>query len=337
MFPVANRPLLDWIVQRLAQSGVGTIILAVNYMADVISRYFGRSRYGSRIIYSREAKPLGTGGPIKNAERFLGNDSKPFFVLNGDILSNINYNELLQSHISRKAKATIALCEVENPSRFGVAALNDKNQILRFIEKPKLEEAPSRLINAGVYVLDPTVLTLIPRDRRVSIEREIFPVLAENKELYGYRFDGLWTDIGKPEDYLLANRKMLEIMASSNSLSKINNANMVPPVAIGKNVIVEQDAVVGPYVSIGEGAVIKRGARVENSVLLPGVWVDYSASIRNSIIGEKVVIGRWVKVENGCMIGDYAIIEDNVTLTANVKVCPYKEVSESILQPSTVM
>ena len=341
LFPVANRPLLDWMMEQLSKNGVTTVILAVNYMADVLARHFGRSQYGMKILYSKETKPLGTGGPIRKAVNLLDKDDEPFFVLNGDILSTIDYKSLYRSHLNSKAKATIALYQVEDPSRFGVVELNKNNQILRFVEKPKTGEAPSHLINAGVYVLDHSVLDLIPKGREVSIEREVFPVLAANKELSGYRFESLWVDIGKPNDYILANKVMLDMIAANNHLevgAKVNKkAKIIPPVVIAKSAVVEADAVVGPYASLGEGVVIKQGSRVENSVLFPGAWVDSSSSIKNAIVGENAIIGSWVKIETDCIVGDNAMISDNVTLTSNVKVCPSKKVSESVLQPSIVL
>ncbi len=339
MFPVANRPLLDLILERLSQNGVDTVILAVNYMADVLAHHFGKQKYGMKIVYSRETKPLGTGGPIKKAEALL-DDQEPFFVLNGDILSTIDYNALLQSHIDNKARATIALRDVEDPSRFGVVELNGKNQIIRFVEKPKAGEAPSNLINAGVYVLDHSVIDLIPGGKEVSIERQVFPTLASNRELFGYKFESLWIDIGKPTDYIEANKIMLNMVASDNRIEKgakvSKRAKINPPVAIAKGVVVEPDAVIGPYASLGEGVVVKKGSRVENSVLFPHAWVDNSTSIKNAIVGENAIIGSWVKIERGCIVGDNTMIGDNVTLTSNVKVCPSKSVNESVLRPTIV-
>ncbi len=341
MFPVANRPLLDWIMEQLSKNGVTTVILAVNYLADVLAHHFGKSKYGMRILYSREMTPLGTGGPIKKAENILDEDNDPFFVLNGDIMSTIDYKSLYEAHLKSKAKATIALYEVEDPSRFGVVQLNEKNQILRFVEKPKIEEAPSHLINAGIYVLDHSIIDLIPGGKAVSIERQIFPILATKGELFGYKFGTLWVDIGKPEDYIQANRVMLDMVTAKNYIEKgakvSKKAKIIPPVVTARGAVVEADAVVGPYTSLGEGVTIKKGSRVENSILFPHAWVDNSTSIKDSIVGENAFIGSWVKIESECIIGDNAMISDNVTLTSKVKVCPSKNVSESILQPSIVL
>jgi len=341
MFPVANRPLLDWIMESLSRKGVKTVILAVNYGADILSRYFGKSKFGMNILYSRENKPLGTGGPIKKAEDLLNDDEEPFFVLNGDVLSSIDYAVLLRFHRANGAQVTIALHEVENPSRFGVVELNGESQILRFVEKPRLEETSSKLINAGVYVLDHSVLDLITPEAKVSMERDIFPTLASKGRLYGQRFDGLWTDIGTPGDYLLANTAMLNIIAKDRPLigkdvEISSEAKIVPPVVIGDEVIIERDACIGPNAAVGDNVTVRGGSKIANSIVFPRAWIDSSTSVKNAIIGESAILGRWVKIEEGCIVGDHVIINDDVTL-AHVKVCPSKEVEESITQPSTVM
>jgi mannose-1-phosphate guanylyltransferase len=342
MFPVANRSILDRILESLSKNRVSHVVLAVNYLADLLVHNFGDSRYGIELSYSYEKKPLGTAGPIKKAEKLLSEDDDPFLVLNGDILSSIDYLKLVKVHKSTGAKATIALHEVEDPSRFGVVELNRRGQILRFIEKPRLEDAPCRLINAGVYVLDQSIFDIITSGRKVSIEREVFPVLADKGQLYGWKFEGLWVDIGKPEDFVLANKLMLDLTASEgpclgHDVKVDRKARLIPPVAVGDNAVIEGDTRIGPYASIGSGAVIGRGTRIENSVILPKTSIDWFTSIKGAIIGEGAIIGRWVKIEDECIVGDYALINDNVSLTKRVKVCPNKEVNNSILEPVIVM
>lgn len=342
MFPIANRPLLDWVLESLSKRGVTRVVLAVNYMADMLQQNFGKSKHGIEIVYSCEKKPLGTGGPIKMAEKLLDDVDEPFFVLNGDILSSIDYSELYTAHKTLKAEATIALHEVEDPSRFGVVEMNGNSQILRFVEKPKIEEAPSKLVNAGVYVLNHTILDLIPADRKVSIEREVFPTLASKGSLFGHRFNGSWIDIGKPNDYIQANKLILtEIAAKKPFLGrgvKLNSkVKVIPPVAIGSGVVIEDDACIGPYASIGNNVTVGKGARIQDSVIFSKVWIDNFSSIKGAIIGEGAIIGNWVKIEDQCIVGDHAIINDNVTLTQKVQICPSKEVDTSILEPSTVM
>ena len=342
MFPIANKPILDRILKNLAEHEVTHVILAVNYLADILIHNFGDSKYGIKISYSYEKKPLGTGGPIKKAEKLLNDSDEPFLVLNGDILASINYLELIKRHKKTDALATLALYEVEDPSRFGVVDINGRGQIRSFVEKPKIEEAPSRLINAGVYVLDQAIFDIIPAGKKISIEREIFPLLAMKDRLYGVKFNGVWVDIGKPNDFIRANKIMLDLIAKEKPFLEKNvkiskNAKIILPVAIGKGAIIEEETYIGPYVSIGEGVTVKKGTRIENSIIFSKAWIDHFTSIRGAIIGEGAIIEGWVKIEDECIVGDHAIINNNVTLTKNVKVCPSKEVKKSILEPETVM
>lgn len=333
--------MLDWTLESLSKNGVDEVVLAVNYMADALQRYFGRSRHKVKITYSHEREPLGTAGPVKNAEEILGH-KEAFFVLNGDILCEINYLDLLKVHNRNKASATIALQEVKNPSRFGVVEIDKENRIHRFVEKPKPEEAPSRLINAGIYAIEPTVFEFIPRGGKVSIEREVFPKLALNGKLYGYRYDGLWVDIGKPKDYMQANHAILKQIAKDKPVIGENaeihgKAKIVCPSIIGRNAKIEAEACVGPYTSIGDGCVIKKGSLVERSIIFPHTQIDNFSSVRGAIIGENVIIGKRVKIENNVIVGDGVIIHDDVTLTREVTVCPSKDVDESVLKPRRVM
>jgi mannose-1-phosphate guanylyltransferase len=350
LFPVANIPLLDWTLKKLAKNNVKQAILAVNYMADSFIKRYGRKVYGMKIFYSRDLRPapetfspfrkLGTGGPIKRAERLIGH-KEPFLVLNGDILTNINYAEFMKKHEASGAIATIALHEVEDPSRYGVVELTNEGRIIRFVEKPTRQEAPSNLINAGIYALNPEIFDHIPEGRPVSIEREIFPKLAEEGKLYGYNFQGYWTDIGKPSDYLKANRLLLDIEIKREKLSKNaaleSESEIHRPCIIGGNVTIGSKSKIGPYAAIGENVTVGKGVLVENSIIFPRTIISDFASIKGAIIGEASMIGRWVKIESGCIVGDHAMIQDNITLTQGVSVCPFKEVTESVLTPKCLM
>ncbi|HYB93114.1 MAG TPA: NDP-sugar synthase [archaeon] len=341
LFPIANRPLLDWTLESLSNSGVDEVVLAVSYMAYELERYFGPSKYDVKIFYSFERRPLGTAGAVKKAKELVGDD-ETFLVLNGDVLCKINYRDILKIHKKHGASVTMALCEVPDPSRFGVVEIGDGDQIRKFVEKPKLEEAPSKLINMGIYTIEPEILKLIPTDAKISIEREIFPDLAREGKMYGYRYEGSWGDVGKPEDYVLTNNEFLDQIAKSEAIIGKGvhiheKAKIVPPSIIGDNVEIEEEAIVGPYVSIGEGSVIKKGCRIERSIIFPKAWIDNFSSIHSAIIGAGAVIGQWVKIEKNVIVGDNAVIYDNVTLTQEVKVCPSKDVEESILGPKQVM
>jgi mannose-1-phosphate guanylyltransferase len=351
LFPIGNKPQLDWTIEKLAKSRTKEVILAVNYMADVYIQHYKKSKHKPKISFSQDIlpsgthtlfqRPLGTGGPIKNAEKLIGR-KEPFLVLNGDILTNIDYAELMKRHrTNNKATATIALYSVEDPSRYGAAELAKDNRILRFIEKPTREKAPSNLINAGIYVLEPEIFDYIPSGRPVSIEREVFPKLAEEGKLYGYPFDGLWIDIGEPEDYLKANKLWLDQEIRKNQIEKDvhikDEVEIKNPSTIDKGTTIGETSEIGPNVTLGEHVTIGKGVHIENSIIFLGAMISDFTSIRNAIIGEAAMIGSWVKIENNCLIGDHAMIRDKVTLTRGVTVCPWKEVAESVLTSTCLM
>jgi NDP-sugar pyrophosphorylase family protein len=338
LFPLANQPLIDYTLQNLAEGGVDTIILSVYYMAENIVRYLGPTKYDMGILYSREQRPLGKGGGIKNAEDIL--NGEPFIVINGDIITDLDLRRLISFHEEKGGLATIALYQVKDPSRYGSVELDREGRITRFVEKPEPGMAPSNLINAGIYVLEPEVLEYMPAGKKFDTEVEVFPILAQERKLFGFEFHGYWTDIGVPEEYLNANAEILGKMGGGkdNEKAKVDpTATVRKPCILGDNVSIGADSVIGPNVSIMDNVHIGKGVRVENSIIFAGASIEDYSSVRNALIGESAVLERWVKVESGSLIGDYVQINDGVTITEGVSICPSKTVEESILEPKQVM
>ncbi|MBN2335122.1 NDP-sugar synthase [Candidatus Bathyarchaeota archaeon] len=338
LFPVANQLLIDYTLQNLSRGGVDTVVLSVYYMAESLVRYLGPSKNDLGIMYSREQRPLGTGGPLKLAEDMLNGEA--FLTLNGDILTDLDYRRLVSFHKEKGGLATIALVQVPDPSRYGAVELDWEGRINRFVEKPERGREPSNLINAGIYVLEPEVLKYIPEGRRVSIETEVFPRLAEERQLYGFECHGFWMDIGVPEDYLMANAMLLSQggQAKRAATVKVDPSAMIKePCAFGEGVEIGAESVIGPNVSMMDGVHIGKGCKIENSILFSSAVIEDYSSVRNAIIGENAVLERWVKVESGSLIGDYAQINDGVTITEGVSICPSKTIEESILVPKQVM
>jgi mannose-1-phosphate guanylyltransferase len=338
LFPIVNKPLLQWTFERLVKNKIEEAILAVNFQTEVFIKQHRIQKCGLRITYSRDPlkKPLGTGGPIKKAEKLLGDDAS-FLVLNGDIFADVNYREILRMHEEKNAVATIALHEVKDPSRYGVAELAKGNRIKRFIEKPPPRAAPTNLINAGVYVLSPEIFKYIPKGRRVSLEREVFPKLAKEGKLYGYFFDDLWMDIGKLEDYLKINKVLLDSFAKQQKYKIGDKVKVKKPVALDKGVSIGEKSVIGPYAILGRNVIVENNVHIQDSVIFPGVVVSDFSSINRAIIGENVVIGKGVKIGKGCVLGDHVKIKDDVSLVKGVSICPAKEVSESVLTPKNII
>ncbi len=335
LFPIVNKPLLEWIFERLADSDVSEAILAINRLTEFYIKQYRVARHGLKIRYSHDPskKPLGTAGPVKRAERFIDHD-EPFLVLNGDIFADLNYRELVQTHKKRGALATIALCSVEDPSRYGVAELSENGRIERFTEKPPMESAPSNLINAGVYVLEPDVLALIPEGRAVSMEREIFPRLAKEGCLFGHCFKGLWMDIGKPEEYLQANRLILDSL-SKNRKRKSKRKNEIKfnnPVAFGKGVSIGKKTIIGPYVVLGKNVRVGNETHIRDSIIFSEAVIEDSVSIEKAIVGEGAVIRKGARISRGCIIADHATVQNGICLEDNLSVCPAKEVTENMLK-----
>ena len=340
LFPILNKPLLDITLERLAATGIDGVTLAVKYMAEVFMQRYGESKHGMNLSYSVEKKPMRTGGAIKYAEHLIGR-KEPFLVLNGDIFSTIDYSALIKKQQETNAVATIALYKVEDPSRYGTVELTDENRITQFIEKAPPGQAPSNLINAGVYVLDPEVFDYIPSGRPVSIEHEVFPKLAEEGKLFGHEFKEIWIDIGKPADYLKANRLLLDAEKGKRLLGKDVNVaegtQISEPVRFDAGVTVGQNSKLGPYVVIGRDAVLGRNVTIKDSVVFPNATIEDNASVTGAVIGEATTIGSGATISEGCVIGDYAVIHDNVTVSRDVTVCHSKEVTENVPESKRII
>jgi NDP-sugar pyrophosphorylase family protein len=339
LFPILNKPLLDWTLESLAKIGVSEVTLAVKHMAEVFKQRYGESMYGTKISYSQEKKPMRTGGAIKFAEEFIGH-KEPFLVLNGDILTKIDYKMLLKKHKEKNAVATIAVYRVKDPSRYGTVKLTRESQVAQFIEKAPAGQARSSLINAGIYVLDPKIFEYIPKGLPVSIEHEIFPKLAKEEKLFGHEFTEIWIDIGKSRDYLKANWILMEAEEKKRVLGNdVNLGDAVKfndPVVVDAGVNVGQNSRIGPYAIIGRNVILGRGVLLENSVVFSDATISDHASVKGAVIGEGATIGRGAKIREGCIIGDYVTIRDNITLSRDVTVCPSKEITGSVPESTRI-
>lgn len=295
LFPLAGKPIIDHILEGLSKAGVTEAILAVNNLADRIEEYLGPEKYGVKLSYNLEEEPLGTGGPIKLAEKHLLEDS--FLVLNGDILSFIDYAELMDRHEQEGCIASITLKQVDDPSRYGVVRFGDNDRILEFIEKPE-KDAPSNWINAGCYALSPNIFEYIPPHRKVSIEREVYPVLSSMEQLHGYRYTGKWIDIGVPADYLKADKMLSDIP------------------------------------SIGLNTVIGKNAKITDSIIWGNTVIGSDTVIENTVIGSNCSIGNNVKVTDS-VIADNVHIEDCLAIAKGTKVWPNSHIVNNITQQFT--
>ncbi len=260
---------------------------------------------------------MGTGGAYKFAVDAFRETT---IVFNGDILTNLDVAKVIEFHRSKKSEATLTLVPVEDISRFGVSEVDDDGRILRFVEKPQGQELADLLvktINAGIYILEPSILDLIAKDANRSFEYDIFPdILARGLPFFGYVMtDRYWQDIGTTENYLKAHNDFLSGKIGGFDPDKSSVSDIATRAEIDRNSV------------IGEGCTIKPGTRITNSVVGPGVYIDEkavvensviwahtrvssSAEIRGSIIGRNCHIGRNVTVSEGSVLGDKTTLTD---------------------------
>ena len=302
MVPVMGKPLLERNLEILKLHGVNEIVLSTCYQPEAIERYFGNgSQFGLTIRYICEETPLGTGGAIRNcADCFDGT----FFVFNADILSNINFSEMLRYHRRKKADVTIAVTRVENPSAYGVIEFDEDGYAVSFREKPAPHEIVSHFINAGVYIFEPDVLKRIPSGRAVSVEREVFPKLLEKgRKIAVYKGCNYWLDIGTPEKYIQAHRdgfsgklwlpetNFRERAVYSRLNARISGTAVLRgPIYLGSNVRIGPEAVVGPRVVIGDGSVIGKKCEISNSILWNDVSVGEESKLSECIATDGVSV-----------------------------------------------
>jgi mannose-1-phosphate guanylyltransferase len=329
MLPLVDRPLLAFTFEHLRRHGVERAVLSCGYLPTQIEEFFGSEWEGLALEYRVEDEPLGTGGAIRFAAQGL---DEPFFAVNGDSLREADLSALADFHRERGAKATILLTPVADPTRYGLVRLDGEGRVQSFLEKPRPEEIDTNLINAGVYVLEPEVLELIPPDRAVSIEREVFPKLVEEGSCYGLALPGYWLDVGTPESYLQAHRDVLERNVESevggllgreytycSSGSAIDDdARLVPPVYVAGQV--GPGARIGSVAVVGEGATIGRDAVVDNAVIGAGAAIGDGCTVVDSIVGEGAVLGEGCEVRGMSIVGPGAKVGKGNRLAAGLKV-----------------
>lgn len=274
LLPIANRPHIDHVFDLLLRHGIGEVILTTSYLAGAFAATVeAAGRRGLTVEVTYEEVPLGTAGALKHAEAEVADDT--FLAFNGDILTDVDLGSVVSFHRAKEAEATILLTPVEDPSAFGVVPTDENGRVTGFIEKPPRGEAPTNLINAGIYVLEPSVLARIPKGRESSVERALFPELvADGAGLFAMSTDAYWMDVGTPEKYLKAN-----IDAIEGRFATAGGVAIDPTADVAEGAEVASSCV-------GGGCVIEPGARVEGSVLLPNVRLGSGAVVKDSIIGE---------------------------------------------------
>ncbi|KAH8581794.1 mannose-1-phosphate guanylyltransferase [Cryptosporidium sp. chipmunk genotype I] len=368
---LCNVPIIEFQIAQFASIGINDIIVALNYKANELIPTLKviEDRYAVKVHLSIEEKPLGTAGPIKLAQDFLKED-EPFFVCNSDIICNFPLREMLDLYHKKNSNSecngVILIKQVSDPSKYGVV-LHDENTLIvkKFIEKPK--NFVGDFINAGIYIFSKKILDLIKPNQQVSIEKDVFPIMASSNTLYCNKFftndDNIWADIGNPKDFLLGSKLLMEFIKSNSAterdsccdefgpnielLSKLLTENKLtlysekPEFKIIGNVIIHSTSSVGKGSSIGPNVVIGRnckigeGVRLKDCVIFDNTSVGSYSNISGSIIGCYCSIGKWIRIDGLSVFGDDVNIQDELFINSST-ILPNKSVATSINTPNTI-
>lgn len=331
----ANKPILLHQIEALVEAGVTEVILAVSYRADQMEKELEAEavKLGINLIFSHENEPLGTAGPLALAKKHLLKSSNPFFVLNSDIICHFPFNELAKFHEKHGKEGTIVVTKVEEPSKYGVVVYDDDNCVKSFIEKP--QEFISNKINAGIYILNPSVLNRIEL-QPTSIEKEVFPFMASDNQLYAFELENFWMDIGQPKDFLTGMCLYLKYLRQkepgklSTGPSIVGNVIVDPTAKIGNN------CKIGPNVTVGPGVIIEDGVCIKRCTILCDVTVHSNSWLESCIVGWKCIIGRWVRMEGITVLGEDVIVKDETYINGG-QVLPHKSIVNSVREPQIIM
>ena len=276
MLPVAGLPVTEHQILAAKAAGIHTLVLATSYLSEVFTPYFGDgSQWGLKILYAVEKEPLGTGGAIRNAAELLNLDQlgdEPIVIFNGDVLSRHSIADQIAFHQSKSADVTLHLIEVEDARAFGCVPTDDNGRVTAFLEK--MDNPVTNSINAGCYIFSPSVITMIPLGKVVSIERETFPSLvASGRPIFGYKEQAYWLDVGTPAALFKGSRDLIEGEFHHGAGSSIDpSASITGQSSLGRNVSVGAGAKIDDCI-IGDSANIEAGTALSHCFILAGTHI----------------------------------------------------------------
>ncbi len=344
MLRIMNAPLLEHTLKLLASHEIFDVAITCGYRGEKIKEYFGSgTALGLRLSYFFEDSPLGTAGGVKNAESFIDGD---FLCMSGGIMTDLDLGSLIRLHKSRDAAATLALTRSPAVMNYSPVATDEHGKILRFIETPDWSDASSAFTSAGVYVLSPEVLSLIPCGQHSDFGKDIFPaMLSAGKPLYALKYGGYWADICDSAAYRRVHSDILDKKLSLSLPSQREEgiwieegafpeqgALLRPPVFIGSGSKIRRGARIEPYSVIGRGVSIGSGAGIKRSVILDGCRIEENAQLRGCIADEEAVFRSGSAVYEQSVIGRGSIVGENCAVKPSVRIWPGKELPPDSVQ-----
>jgi NDP-sugar pyrophosphorylase family protein len=311
MVPVANKPIMQYNIELLKRYGIKEIAANIHYFPEQVENYFGDgSHFGVNLRYSFEEDLLGTaGGVLRMAQLMDIKDT--FIVLSSDVLTDVNLSRMVSLHKKKKALATIALIAVEDTSQYGVVVTGENDRITAFQEKPSRQDALSKMVNTGIYVFEPEILEMIPKDRSYDFGNQVFPKLVEdNAPFYGYKMIEYWNDVGGVEKLISANYDVLQGLVRAEVSAK----RMGKGTWLGKNTSVDRSAKFDGTIILGDKSVVGRNVEIYGNVSIGDkCTIEDGAIIKDCVIWSDTKIGKGSRL-NKCIVGSWCSIEDNVRI-----------------------
>jgi len=320
--PIVDRPFLKHQLDLLSQVGVQDVVFSLAYRPERVREVFGDGKpVGKRILYAVEETPLGTGGAVKNAEPHLDSTT---IVLNGDVLTDVDLPRVVEEHRASGAAATLVLARVPNPSAYGLVETDESGRVRRFIEKPQPSQVTTNTINAGIYVLQTSTLSLMPAAVKHSIERAFFPALLARGDLVrAHVHRGYWIDIGTPEKYLQVHRDILHgrfpvaLTGRATSGGWVHETATVEagaalraPFYVGPGCHVAAGATVGPDAVLVSEVTIEARARVSDSVLWRGCRIGAESDVEGALLAAGVAVHRNARIAPGAVLGEGTVVSE---------------------------
>jgi mannose-1-phosphate guanylyltransferase len=340
VLPLVDRPFLVYMLEWLRRHGVDDVIMSCGFLATSVRNVLGDgSQLGLRLRFVEEPEPRGTAGALKYAEDLL---EDRFLMLNGDVLTDIDLTAQIAQHEETGAIGTLALVPVEDPTAYGLVRTHEDRSVKEFVEKPTADSIDTNLISAGAYVLERKVLDLIPPDRNVSIEREVWPRLV-GAGLYAFAGDAYWMDIGTPERYLQGTFDILEGNVKTAVTERLGEdyvdvaehveakGRIVPPALVERGCRIGTGAHIGSLVVLGEGVSVGEGSKIERSVVLNGTEIGPGCTLQDCIVAAGVRIGEGTTVSGGAVLGEGVTVGARNVLTRGVRVFPQTELPDGAI------
>jgi mannose-1-phosphate guanylyltransferase / phosphomannomutase len=351
LLPIVNKPIMEHVLRLLQRHGYDETVVTVQFLASLIRNYFGDGEdFGMTLHYATEESPLGTAGSVKNAEEALRDEA--FLVISGDALTDFDLGALTDFHRENGALVTVCLKRVPNPLEFGITIVGDDGRVDRFLEKPTWGQVFSDTVNTGIYVMEPEIFDWVARGEVVDWSGDVFPaLLKEGAPIYGYVADGYWEDVGTHESYIRAQADVLSGLVDveidgfevapgiwvAEGADVDMDAELKGPLYVGDYAKVEGGAELREYTVLGSNVVVKSGAFLHRAVIHDNVYIGPQTNLRGCVIGRNADVMRGARIEEAAIVGDECLIEEEASVSAGVKIYPFKTIEAGAVVTASVI